>query len=288
MSRILAYIKSLVVAGPQPTRLGLLPFSDVKTFTRIQTTADSVLGGYSTAYVEPYRLSSGRIVARFHGNLNPTPPANNPRVKQSGWAMFKTKNRNPKKNAQFKPFYWFKRQANFWWDFTPYQAIHLRVANLTPNRRFMLNVQTDTMSRTDLFQHRLFTPGKNPDSAGATDGGACANSTGADSTGADSSRADSARAPAWTDLFVNIDDLVLTNKGVVQVQYYGEFERDRIKSVGISIADRKFGPYDLLIDTVECLAGEDYLREMQRSRHDGASKRRLSASDVRRLEPARD
>lgn len=182
MSKFLSLLKSQVVAGERPTRLSLLDFSNLKSFPKVQTTSDMVLGGYSTAYVEPHRLEDGKLVARFHGNLNQTLPAHNPQVKKSGWAMFKTKNRNPKPTAQFKPFYWFKKQANFWWDFTPYQAIHLRVANLMPGRKFMLNVQTDTMSRTDLFQHRLFTT------------------------------PEAKVTPVWQDLFVNLDDLVLTNR----------------------------------------------------------------------------
>lgn len=234
-----------MVAPPTPTQLSLLDFSNLKTFSKIQTTSDSVLGGYSTAYVDPYRLEDGRLVAQFHGNLNQTLPASNPKVKQSGWAMFKTKNRNPKPNAQFKPFYWFKKQTNFWWDFTPFQVIHLRVANLTPNRKFMLNVQSDTMSRTDLFQHRLLT-------------------NMFDNEEEPLSRQD--QEIQWEDLFVNIDDLVLTNRGQVQIQYYGEFERDRVKSVGLSISDKIFGPFNLLIDRIECVGGITYLNQMNQSR----------------------
>ncbi len=244
LSKVWNFIKKQVVAPPTPTQLSLLDFSNIKTFSRVQTTSDSVLGGYSTAYVDPYRLDDGRLVAQFHGNLNQSLPASNPKVKQSGWAMFKTKNRNPKPNAQFKPFYWFKKQTNFWWDFTPFQVLHIRVANLNPNRKFMLNVQADTMSRTDLFQHRLMT--SMFDDAKPLVGA-------------------NQKIP-WEDLFVNIDDLVLTNKGQVQIQYYGEFERDRVKSVGLSISDKIFGPFNLLIDRIECVGGVTYLEQMNQSR----------------------
>ncbi|QPG75235.1 hypothetical protein FOA43_002585 [Brettanomyces nanus] len=238
MSKFLSFLKLQVIPPSRPTCLPLLNFGSLETFSKIQTTSDSVLGGYSTAYVEPYRLHTGKLVARFHGNLNQTLPEHNPKVKKSGWAMFKTKNRNPRRNAQFKPFYWFKKQANFWWDFTSYQVVHLRVANLTPSRKFMLNVQSDTMSRTDLFQHRLFT---------SIDPEPC-------------------EKIVWQDLFIDLNDLVLTNRGVVQIQYYEELERDRVKSIGLSISDGIFGPYDLLIDKVECVGGEVYMKLMRDSR----------------------
>lgn len=58
----------------------------------------------------------------------------------------------------------------------------------------------------------------------------------------------------------------LQTGGIVQVQYESEFEKDRIKSVGLSIADGKFGPFDLLIDKIEVLSGSDYFRELENAR----------------------
>lgn len=233
--------KSLVkhLKTPQrPTRLCILDFSDPATFPRIQTTSDSSLGGYSTAYFDPYRpATESPLVARFHGLLNPTLPKGNPKVLQSGWAMFKTKNRIKDPKAQFKPFYIFKSQANFWWDWSPFQVLHLRVLNLTPNRKFMVNVQTDTMSRTDLYQHRLFTrPGDN-------------------------------ETPVWENIFIDLSEFVLTNRGSVQIQYEAEFEKDRIKSVGLSLADGQHGPFDLLVNKIEVLSGYDYYQEMKQARN---------------------
>lgn len=54
--------------------------------------------------------------------------------------------------------------------------------------------------------------------------------------------------------------------GTVQVQYESEFEKDRIKSVGISIADGKFGSYELLVDKIEVLSGYDYVKELEYAR----------------------
>lgn len=61
-------------------------------------------------------------------------------------------------------------------------------------------------------------------------------------------------------------NLYLQTGGTVQVQYESEFEKDRIKSIGISIADGKFGSFDLLIDKIEVLSGYDYVTELEHAR----------------------
>lgn len=178
-------LKKHLAYAERPSRLSILDFKKPESFPRIQTTSDATLGGYSTAYFEPYRASAeSDLVAHFHGNLNQTLPASNPKVRSSGWAMFKTKNRIQDPNAQFKPFYIFKSQANFWWDWSPFEVLHLKVLNLTPERKFMVNIQTDTMSRTDLYQHRLFT----------------------------NSNSQEKKTPMWENIFINLNEFVLTNR----------------------------------------------------------------------------
>lgn len=61
-------------------------------------------------------------------------------------------------------------------------------------------------------------------------------------------------------------NLYLQIGGTVQVQYESEFEKDRIKSIGLSIADGKFGPFDLLIDKIEVLSNYDYFTELEHAR----------------------
>lgn len=61
-------------------------------------------------------------------------------------------------------------------------------------------------------------------------------------------------------------NLCLQIGGTVQVQYQSEFEKDRIKSIGLSIADGKFGPFDILIDKIEVLSGYDYFAELEHAR----------------------
>jgi NADH dehydrogenase [ubiquinone] 1 alpha subcomplex assembly factor 1 len=192
------FLKKHLTATERPSRLSILDFAKADTFPRIQTTSDSSLGGFSTAYFEPYRASANsNLMAHFHGNLNQTlPKGGNTKVKQSGWAMFKTKNRIQDPNAQFKPFYLLKSQANFWWDWSPFEVLHLRVMNLTPNRKFMVNIQTDTMSRTDLYQHRLFTNSFNNNNNKLEN----------------DSNSNSNSNPVWENIFINLNEFVLTNR----------------------------------------------------------------------------
>lgn len=61
-------------------------------------------------------------------------------------------------------------------------------------------------------------------------------------------------------------NLCLQIGGTVQVQYQSEFEKDRIKSIGLSISDGKFGPFDILVDKIEVLSGYDYFTELEHAR----------------------
>lgn len=53
----------------------------------------------------------------------------------------------------------------------------------------------------------------------------------------------------------------------MQVQHQSEFEKDRIKSIGVSLADGKFGPFELLIDEINVLSGDDYWEHLNRARN---------------------
>ncbi|GME75528.1 unnamed protein product [Ambrosiozyma monospora] len=215
MSEIRQFLRRHLIAGPRPTRLSVLDFSSLAAFNKIQTTSDELLGGFSTAHFEPYRIkpmpkttststetttgsglaSDLKLVGHFHGNLNTALPPSNPKVKSSGWCMMKTKNRQKDPGYQYKPFYWSLKYTNTWWDFSPFTVLYLKVCNLTPKRKFMVNIQTDTMSRTDLYQHRLFTsPPITLNSDSITD--------------SDSN----VTAPVWDHVFIQLNEFVLTNR----------------------------------------------------------------------------
>lgn len=246
-----------MISPPEiPTRMKVLDFTKRETFNKIQTTSDSSLGGYSTVAFDTYRIDNplesdgnnfGGYVAHFHGNLNLNLPESKPDVAASGWAMWKTKNKQ-KGDTQFKLFYFHSKFANYWWDFEPFQALKLRVFSKTNDRKFLINIQTDSMSRTDLYQHRLFlnSPGK------------------------------------WETVIIPLDDFVLTNRGHLRKQYQEEMEKDRIKSIGFSILDGKYGPYSLYIQDIEVLGGLDLLNTLNESRNENLLV--SSKPDAERLE----
>ncbi|CDK29460.1 unnamed protein product [Kuraishia capsulata CBS 1993] len=231
----LSGIKSLFTVPEFKESLTLLDFANAYDIQKVITRCDQELGGYSTVNMDVARDTKPNgertACAHFHGNLSLNLPKTRPDVSQSGWAMWRTKNKN---NYQHKIAYISDRFANFWWDFGPYQAMVLRLKTDTPHRKFLLNVQTDTMSRTDLFQHRLFlnTPGK------------------------------------WETVILPIDDFVLTNRGFIQKQYQGEMEKDRIKSVGMGILDKQYGYYSLYIESIKVMTGNALAEAIQLAREE--------------------
>ncbi len=103
---------------------------------------------------------------------------------------------------------------NFW-DWSPYHHVEMRVKG--DNRKYFVNIQADSSIITDIYQHRLFL--NNPGN--------------------------------WETVVIPIDDFVLTNWGNIQEQT--GIERDRVKTIGIGLLDKQFGPFNLYIDYIKVL-----------------------------------
>jgi len=105
------------------------------------------------------------------------------------------------------------------WNWSPYHHLELRVKG--DFRKYFINIQTDSPLVTDIYQHRLFlnTPGE------------------------------------WETVVIPIDDFVLTNWGNIQEQ--GEMEKERVKTIGIGLLDKQFGPFGLYIDYIKVLTAND-------------------------------
>ncbi|KAF9154435.1 hypothetical protein DFQ26_000244, partial [Actinomortierella ambigua] len=104
---------------------------------------DRDIGGFSEAHLEISDEGKGR----FHGNLSLDLPSNEG-VEKSGYAGIRTKTR---------PGSMFGTPV---WDTVQYEYLQLKVKG--DNRKYFVNIQTDGVVPTDLYQHRLFiqTPGK--------------------------------------------------------------------------------------------------------------------------------
>lgn len=106
-----------------------------------------------------------------------------------------------------------------YWDWNQYQSLALRVRG--DNRKYLVNLQANTPLVTDLFQHRLFleTPGD------------------------------------WETVIIPLNDFVMTNWGVIQNDL--EINKAEIKTIGIGLLDKTYGPFNLDIDWIKVIKGRE-------------------------------
>ncbi|CAO3614159.1 unnamed protein product [Cunninghamella echinulata] len=161
--------------------------------------SDKDIGGFSEATLEITPQNTGR----FFGNLSLELPVN-PEIQQSGYAAIRSK-------AQ--PSSVFGTPC---WDTSLFRYLALRVRG--DNRKYFVNIQTDGVIQTDLYQHRLFlrTPGE------------------------------------WETVMIPFRDFILTNNGMIQEQQIEMF-REKVKTVGLSIMDRKEGPFSIEIEWIKSM-----------------------------------
>ncbi|KAF9189970.1 hypothetical protein BGZ51_008680 [Haplosporangium sp. Z 767] len=157
---------------------------------------DKDIGGFSEAHLEITKNGTGR----FYGNLSLDLPENES-VQKSGYAGIRTKT---------QPGTIFGTPV---WDTCLYEYLALKVKG--DERKYFVNLQTDGVVPTDLYQHRLFlkTPGE------------------------------------WETVLIPFKDFILTNQGFIQEDQI-EIYRERVKNVGVSIIDRIPGPFELEIESI--------------------------------------
>lgn len=118
--------------------------------------------------------------------------------------------------------------GNSYWDWSQYLSLVMRVKG--DRRKYLVNIQANTPLVTDLFQHRLFLhhPGE------------------------------------WETVVVPLNDFVMTNWGVIQDG--GEMNKAEIKTIGIGLLDKQYGPYSLHIDWIKVMTGAEVEKETKKSR----------------------
>ncbi|EAZ63751.1 putative complex I intermediate associated protein [Scheffersomyces stipitis CBS 6054] len=118
--------------------------------------------------------------------------------------------------------------GNSYWDWSNYSSLVLRVKG--DRRKYLVNIQTNTPLVTDLFQHRLFLnhPGE------------------------------------WETVVIPLNDFVMTNWGVIQDG--SEINKSEVKTVGIGLLDKQYGPYSLKVDWIKVMAGTEVAKETKKSR----------------------
>ena len=127
-----------------PTKpLHLLDFSDSSSIDSCLCRSDTTIGGFSKASFEHVPASLSELPhARFYGNISIDLPRNNPDIQQTGYAMWRSKDR---------PFTLFGKSL---WDVDSYAYLALRVKS--DGRKYFVNVQTESIVYSDIHQHRLY------------------------------------------------------------------------------------------------------------------------------------
>lgn len=164
--------------------------------------SDADMGGFSSAsldYIE--KKADEPAHAFFSGKISTDLPINKPHIVRSGYAGWATLDR---KATLFGRGYW---------NIDPYTHLCLKV--LADERKYYVNLRTDSIVETDIHQHRLTTkqPGK------------------------------------WETVVIDLREFVRTNQGEV-VEPQSEMLTESVKSVGISLLDRIPRPFGLRVARV--------------------------------------
>lgn len=123
--------------------------------------------------------------------------------------------------------------GNSYWDWSQYQALVMRIKG--DRRKYLVNIQANTPLVTDLFQHRLFLhhPGE------------------------------------WETVVIPLNDFVMTNWGVIQDG--GEMNKSEVKTIGIGLLDKQYGPYSLYVDWIKVMTGAEVEAETRKARQEKLS-----------------
>lgn len=194
------------LTGPVP-ELELVAFRDrTAVAERTVVFTDASLGGFSVAALDAEPLADpdappGTCCARFHGSISIELPPNNRDVERSGFAAWRT-----------KPPGWtlFGRAV---WNCDALAFLALRVK--ADRSHYFVNLQTDSIVATDLYQHRLF-----------------------------------ARAPGrWETVYLPFADFVKTHEGRV-LRNQEPIPKAGLTTVGLGLIDRIPGPFELRVDRI--------------------------------------
>lgn len=143
---------------------------------------------------------------------------------------------------------WLGLRSSEYWDWEDCTHLLLRVRG--DRRKYFVNIQAETPFPTDIYQHRLFlkVPG------------------------------------CWETVAVPLHDFILTNWGVIQQQ--SPMDTRYIKTVGIGLIDKQYGPFSLDVDWIKVVGGEalsKLLKDRERDVNTGKMQvtpgKRLSIND---------
>lgn len=197
--------------------------------------SDADIGGFSKSSLDFIPKSfSEPAHARFYGHISIELPRNNPQVQRTGYAAW----RNHDRGATI-----FGKSL---WDVDPYTYLALRVRS--DGRKYLVNLQTESIVYTDIHQHRLFVQ----------------------------------RPGEWETVLIKWGDFVRTNYGSV-VEPQTEILRQKVRTIGIGLTDRVPGPFDLDIRRIWATNGLSDAEEAEATPKGGVPAR---SADTHREEDA--
>jgi NADH dehydrogenase [ubiquinone] 1 alpha subcomplex assembly factor 1 len=101
------------------------------------------------------------------------------------------------------------------WDTSLFRFLSLRVKG--DERRYYINIQTESLDPIELWQHRLFL--RNPGE--------------------------------WETVLIPWADFLRTRNGRISYKKFDGMDRERVKTVGASLIERKEGPFELFISEIK-------------------------------------
>ena len=192
--------------------------------------SDADLGGFSKSSLDFVPESSSESAhARFHGSISIELPLDNPKVQRTGYAAW----RNHDRRATI-----FGKSL---WNVDPYTYLALRVKS--DGRKYLVNVQTESIVYTDIHQHRLFAQ----------------------------------RPGEWETVLIKWNEFVRTNYGTV-VEPQSEMMTQKVRTIGVGLTDRVPGPYDLAINSIWACNGLNDTEKTEEVARDSLQKKQLAQS----------
>jgi NADH dehydrogenase [ubiquinone] 1 alpha subcomplex assembly factor 1 len=180
--------------------LNFIEFNSAEATSSCLAMSDADVGGYSSSKLDFMSAEGDEPAhARFHGSISiDLPPRDNDTI-GSGYAGFRTGDKR------------MTLLGRGFWDIDSYSFIALRLKS--DGRRYVVNLQTDSLVPTDLHQHRLWAK----------------------------------RPGEWETILISTSDFVRTNHGNI-AEPQSDLLRRQVKTIGLSLVDRVPGPFDLRVE----------------------------------------
>jgi NADH dehydrogenase [ubiquinone] 1 alpha subcomplex assembly factor 1 len=180
----------------------ILTFDNPESVKQCVKLSDADFGGKSQSLLDFVPGSDTEPDhAQFHGTISTELPKDKPSVLATGYAGFRSADRK------------FSLFGLGLLDIERYRYLALRVKS--DGRKYLVNIQTDSIEPTDLHQHRLYI----------------------------------SKPGVWETVLIDLNEFVRTNSGAL-ADPQSDMMTAKVNSVGLSLTDRVEGPFQLCIERI--------------------------------------